>query len=278
MLPSAIRGLRLRRPGCGTGTRPGAEPEEEGIVVHLPHMSPKCNIRAKTCRFCTLPEPDRIALRTDNFVVLMGLGPIAIGYCLILTRKHYASFAELPKGQLSEFLQVAEAVQFTQRKVFGASVLFEHGRNGGCLPHGHDDELCYHAHMHLLPTAANLADAVSADYSLQVLADWKDLSRKARRNSYLLVQDGKDLNCIINPQALPPRYLRTKAAEQVLNDAALADWQAFPSYDLVRKGKKALETELHLAWYSRSQRMFQRPSLRRLPQRGKPAERVIKSR
>jgi diadenosine tetraphosphate (Ap4A) HIT family hydrolase len=246
-------------------------------VVHLPHMSPKCSIPASTCRFCALPEPDRIALRTSNFVVLMGLGPIAIGYCLILTKRHYASFAELPKGQLSEFLQVVAAVQFTQRKVFGASVLFEHGRNGGCLPHGHDDELCYHAHMHLLPTTANLADAVSADYSLEVLAGWKDLSRKARRNSYLLVQDGKYLNCTVNPQSLPPRYLRTKAAEQVLNDGALADWQAFPSYGLVQEGKRAIQTELQLAWDSRRQRMFQRPSLLRLPQWGKLPERVNES-
>jgi diadenosine tetraphosphate (Ap4A) HIT family hydrolase len=217
-----------------------------------------------------LPEPERIALETPNFVVLMGLGPITIGYCLIITKKHYASYAELPKGQLPEFLRVIEAVQSTQRKVFGASVLFEHGRNGGCLPHGHDDELCYHAHMHLLPTTANLADAVSADYSFKVLRGWKDLSRKARRNSYLLVQDGGYLNCTINPQALPPRYLRTKAAEQVLNDAALADWQAFPSYDMIHRGKEAIQTELLLAWQSRTERIFQWPPPLKLPQWGKP--------
>jgi diadenosine tetraphosphate (Ap4A) HIT family hydrolase len=244
------------------------------MMVYSRYMSSKHNVTTRACRFCTLPEPERIALVTPNFVVLMGLGPIAIGYCIIITKLHYASYAELPKGHLSEFLQVVEAVQETQTKVFGASVLFEHGRNGGCLPYGHDDELCYHAHMHLLPTAANLADAVRADYPCQVLPSWQHLSRTARRNSYLLVQDGNYLSCTVNPRALPPRYLRTKAAEQILNDATLADWQAFPSYDLIDEGKKAIQTELQLAWQGKRETMNQRAFFPRFSQRMRSAERM----
>lgn len=247
-------------------------------MVHLRHMSSKHYITTKTCRFCALPEPERIALETPNFIVLMGLGPIAIGYCIIITRMHYASYAELPKGNLAEFLQVVETVQNTQKKVFGASVLFEHGRNGGCLPHGHDDELCYHAHMHLLPTAANLAGAVRADYPCQILPSWVHLSRTARRNSYLLVQDGNYLNCTLNPQALPPRYLRTKAAEQILEDATFADWQAFPSYDMIREGQEAIQAELQFAWRARPDTMHQRASFSWFPQLKRPAERTAKSR
>jgi diadenosine tetraphosphate (Ap4A) HIT family hydrolase len=246
-------------------------------MVHWQHMSPKFGITTKRCRFCTLPEPWRIALRTPNFFVLMGLGPIAIGYCIIITKRHYTSYAELPKGHLPEFLKVVEAVQETQKKIFGSSVLFEHGRNGGCLPHGHDDELCYHAHMHLLPTTANLAGAVRDDYQIKALPSWEHLSRTARRNSYLLVQDGNYLNCIVNPQELPARYLRTKAAEQVLADATLADWQAFPSYDMIREGKEALRPELVLAWQSKGEAMSQRSPLFRLPPFRKSAARMAQS-
>jgi len=223
------------------------------MMIDLRHVSAQHSITTRKCRFCMLPEPWRIALQTSNFVVLMGLGPIVIGYCIIITKKHYASYAELPDRHLPEFLELVETVQETQRKVFGASVLFEHGRNGGCMPYGRDDKLCYHAHMHLLPTNANLAGAVSADYSLEVLPSWTHLSRTAQRNSYLLVQDGHYLNCTVNPQALPARYLRTKVAEQVLADATLADWQAFPSYDLIREGKEALAPELVLAWQSKQE-------------------------
>lgn len=243
-------------------------------MVYLRHLSSKNRNTVKTCRFCMLPEPERIALETTNFIVLLGLGPIAVGYCIIITKTHLASYAELPKGQLPEFKQLVDAVQETQKKVFGASVLFEHGRNGGCLPYGHDDELCYHAHMHLLPTTADLARVVSKDYEYQVLTGLEDLSRTARRSTYLLVQDGSELNCTVNPQALPPRYLRTKAAEQVLNDAALADWQAFPSYDLVRQGKEAIQTQLQHAWQARQQPFDWRPSLTWIPQLRKPAERM----
>jgi diadenosine tetraphosphate (Ap4A) HIT family hydrolase len=248
-------------------------------MVHLPYMFSKYGVTSKTCRFCMLPEPERIALETPNFVVLMGLGPIAIGYCIIITKKHYASYAELPDWYLPEFLEVVKTVQNTQRKVFGASLLFEHGRNGGCLLGSHNDELCHHAHMHLLPTIVNLASAVRADYPLEFLPGLDHLSRTARRGTYLLVQDGDDLNCTLNPQALPPRYLRTKAAEQVLNDAALADWQAFPSYDMIFEGKQAMQTELLLAWQeSRREASVQRPLPFRFPQWRKPAGSITKSR
>jgi diadenosine tetraphosphate (Ap4A) HIT family hydrolase len=249
-------------------------------MLHLPYMSPKYSLPIATCRFCTLPEPDRIVLETPNFVVLMGLGPLVIGYCLIITRRHYASYAELPRKYRPEFIEVVKAVQSTQQKVFGDSVLFEHGRNGGCLPRGHDDELCYHAHMHLLPTAANLAGAVSADYSFEVLPGLKYLSRTARGSSYLLVQDGNSVNCTVNPEALPPRYLRTKVAEQIPVDVALADWQAFPSYDMIYKGKEIMKPELDEAWQSRPGQGVQWSSRLRLPQfpLRKPAQRMIKSR
>lgn len=248
-------------------------------MIRLPYKSPRCQPPSGTCRFCILPERDRVALETDNFVVLMGLGPIAIGYCLIITKDHYGSYAEIPKRQLGEFKAVVDTVQSTQKTVFGSSVLFEHGRNGGCLPRGRDDDLCYHAHMHLLPASINLATAISDDnYSHEVLKGWNHLSRRVRRNSYLLVQDGDDLRYTIDPPSLPPRYLRTKAAEQVLKDSTLADWQAFPSYDLIREGKAAIQAELHAAWNTRRAVICEPPLFLKLPQWGKTAARASQPR
>jgi len=224
------------------------------------------------CRFCALPEPWRIVMRTSNFIVLMGLGPIAVGYCLIITKKHYACYAEVPRKYLYEFLDVLETVQVSQQKIFGASLFFEHGRNGACLAHG-DEDLCYHAHMHLLPTNINLADAVRTDYPTENLPSWEDLSCIYAKlpGSYLLIQDGSKLEYVANPPALPGRYLRTKAAEQVLGDPTLADWQAFPSYEMIREGKKAIEAELLLRWQSKQTRGRLRRSPASIPSKVRAA-------
>jgi diadenosine tetraphosphate (Ap4A) HIT family hydrolase len=223
-------------------------------LVRSPHMADGARAKASACRFCTLPEPWRIVLETPNFLVIMGLGPIVVGYCVLITKEHRSCYAELPAQHFGEFLQVVDAVQSCQRDGLGASLLFEHGRNGGCLPHGHDDELCYHAHVHLLPTTANLAESIRSDYSTEELSDWPSLAVRyaSQGGSYLLVQDGENLAYVSNPEALPGRYLRTKAAKEILGDPILADWQAFPGYEMIHEGKVALEDRLRQSWQLKS--------------------------
>lgn len=185
-------------------------------------------------------------------MVIMGLGPLVEGYCLIITKEHQSCCAAIPSGHLPEFRYVLAAVQASQQLVFGSSLFFEHGRNGGCLPNGHDDDLCYHAHLHVIPSTINLAAAVRADYATDSLPSWEQvvLSNKRRIVPYLVVQDGPELAYVPDPQGLPGRYLRTKAAKLLFGDSLLADWQAFPAYDTVRSGKALLEDTLRKTWHS----------------------------
>lgn len=202
------------------------------------------------CRFCVLPEPWRIVLETPNFFVLMGLGPISVGYCILITKPHEPCYAALSTEHAEEFLRVINAVQTSQRQVFGSSIFFEHGRNGGCLPYAHDDDFCYHAHLHLLPADIDLAAAVREDFATEALSSWRDLARETQSGSvpYLLIQEGDVLASVRDPQKLPGRYLRMKIAEKILGDPLYADWQALPSYDMIREGQAALAGTLHREW------------------------------
>jgi diadenosine tetraphosphate (Ap4A) HIT family hydrolase len=197
-----------------------------------------------------LPEPWRIVLDSSHFVVLMGLGPISVGYCILITKKHEPCYAALPAEHIEEFLRVASAVQASQRQVFGNSIFFEHGRNGGCLPPAYDDDLCHHAHLHLLPADIDLAAAVRDDFTVEALGSWQDLMDTTQSGSvpYLLIQDGDKLACVRDPQKLPGRYLRAKTAEKILGDPVYADWQALPAYDIVRAGQAALRDTLRREW------------------------------
>jgi hypothetical protein len=183
----------------------------------------------------------------------MGLGPISVGYCILITKWHESCYATLPAEHHAEFQCIINTVQVSQRQVFGSSIFFEHGRNGGCLPDTCDD-LCYHAHLHLLPADIDLAAAVRDDFSAEALLGWRDLARTTRAGAvpYLLIQDNDVLACVLDPQGLPGRYLRTKVAEKILGDPLYADWQALPSYDMVREGQAALEGTLRRQWQFRA--------------------------
>jgi diadenosine tetraphosphate (Ap4A) HIT family hydrolase len=197
------------------------------------------------CRFCTLPEPWRVIKQTKDFVVIMGLGPLTEGYVVIITRRHVSCCAAIVRENLSEFECLIRAVQDTQTRVYGASLFFEHGRSGACLPEGHGQDSCYHAHLNIFPTSFDLKAYVAADYSLQDLNNWQKVHDEyaVAEEPYILVQDADLISYVATPDKLPKRYLRTKLAT-MLGEPGLADWEAFPSYDLIRLGKSRIGSQL----------------------------------
>src|SRR5947209_11607089 len=109
----------------------------------------------ESCRFCIRPDPDRIVVTTDNFYVMMSLGPLVEGYTLLVSRKHISCCAEIADANLQEFNAWEGIVKEAQNKAYGQSVVYEHGRTGSCL---HLSEAhCYHAHLHMVPTGFSLA-------------------------------------------------------------------------------------------------------------------------
>lgn len=75
------------------------------------------------CRFCFLPEPWRIIWSTPNFNVQMGLGPLAEGYALILSKYHYACCAELPVAYGDEFDELVRMVGATHQPLWSFHVV-----------------------------------------------------------------------------------------------------------------------------------------------------------
>lgn len=206
------------------------------------HRGPSFNAE---CNFCTLPESWRIVHESPNFVTQMGLGPLVEGYALILTRAHFSCISDLDADLLDEFRYVLQLMQNAQREVYHHSLFFEHGRSGACVPEGQGEDLCYHAHLHLLPSEIDLARLVSADFALERLHDWDEVTRSYQQDHlpYILIQDGAYIRVARTPDGIPKRYLRTKLAT-ALGESALADWAAFPSYSVVRDGWNRLHAVL----------------------------------
>ncbi|MGH3278332.1 MAG: HIT family protein [Trebonia sp.] len=197
------------------------------------------------CRFCCLPEPWRVIRTTEHFNVQMGLGPLAEGYVLILSKSHYSCCAELPESQSAEFSDLVRLVREAQVGLYGMSLMFEHGRSGACLPPGNGEDLCYHAHLHFLPCTVNLADSIAYDFATLTLDDWAAVrSRYAiSGRPYLLAEMGNRIAYAETPDKIRSRYLRRIIATG-LGKPELEDWVAFPSYDVVKAGRDKLALEM----------------------------------
>jgi diadenosine tetraphosphate (Ap4A) HIT family hydrolase len=189
----------------------------------------------RDCRFCMLPEPWRVIAETGNYRVLMGLGPLTPGYALIISKTHLSCTGAIPHEQLGEFMGLVDALSEAQIDLYGASLFFEHGRSGSCVREGGGEDLCFHAHLHLLPTHVNLARLVGVTLELNRVPSWLDVLRayEEREQPYLLAQDGNEIVLATPFSGLPPRYLRTLLARE-LGTESLSDWVAFPSYQIIR--------------------------------------------
>lgn len=200
---------------------------------------------ADECRFCTLPDKDRVVFETPNFSVLMSLGPIVEGYALIVSRLHYSCAAEIPASQLEEFMQLVDLVQRAQRSVYGLSTIYEHGRSGACLAEGEGEDHCYHAHVHLVPIDHKVRSRVKQDYPVIEVGDWAELLAYYEETGkpYLMIKDDAGVGVIEDPQDLPRHYLRSVAAELV-GEPHMGDWMAFPSYDVIAAGVDKLRPAL----------------------------------
>jgi diadenosine tetraphosphate (Ap4A) HIT family hydrolase len=198
------------------------------------------------CRFCHPPEPWRIIWSASHFNVQMGLGPLAEGYALILSKQHFSCCAELPQSHIAEFEALIQIVRQAQISLYGKSLMFEHGRSGACLPPGNGEDLCYHAHLHLLPAAINLADSISADFPAETFGTWQEIRGRYMLTGrpYLLAEKEGKIVHAETPDRIRSRYLRRIAAA-ALDKPELEDWVAFPSYSIVAAGRDKMAVELN---------------------------------
>ena len=193
------------------------------------------------CRFCIRPEPERIALRTDNFYVLLSLGPIVEGYALVVTLDHIDCCAAIPSENLEEFELLVKAVQRAQRLVYGASIGYEHGRTGGCAQDARGEPHCHHAHFHCVPLGIDLTRVIGAEFSGQNLASWSQVQElyQISLDPYLLFW-GNDAFCYFSaPSGVRRQYLRHLAADSV-GTPELADWVAFQGREKIADAKTRL--------------------------------------
>lgn len=167
------------------------------------------------CRFCFPPERDRILYETENFYVMVSLGPIVEGYLLIVSKEHIGACLHLPEKYVEEFISLKELVRNKLCTVYGSCIFYEHGKIGTSLV-GKDHHHCFHAHLHCIPISIQLNTIIEKDILQSVETDSFEnairMSNSIKR--YLYVEDYR---CkIYTPtRKIRSQYLRYKLAEAI---------------------------------------------------------------
>jgi diadenosine tetraphosphate (Ap4A) HIT family hydrolase len=193
------------------------------------------------CLFCSIqetsnpPNPeDEIIDESENFYAKAALGHFVFGYTLIVSKEHLLSFAHLPECLFPELESFRENVLDKLHQICRHPIsIMEHGainrcqRGGACIDH---------AHLHLMPLAADLHPILSKRFSLGELESISDLGRfKDAQIPYLYYQrEGLRGYGVKLAQDVPSQVLR-RIACQSLGEPGLWDWRVKPLRDVLTR-------------------------------------------
>lgn len=112
------------------------------------------------CAFCSefASGSERIITTHRDWLLLPTIGCFTAGYCLFMPYEHVDAVADLPEEQLDGVESAAEQMRSRLTRVYGPTIVAEHGARGCDLGAG----CCTHAHLHLVPVPD--PDAAFADY------------------------------------------------------------------------------------------------------------------
>jgi len=195
------------------------------------------------CLFCSIQEisnpsnpEDEIIDESENFYAKAALGHFLFGYTLIISKEHFASYAYLPEHLFPELEAFRDNIIDKLHKICQHPItILEHGamnrcqRGGSCIDH---------AHLHLMPLAADLYPILSERFSFGELGSISELRRfKDAQISYLYYQrEGLRSQAVDLLQDVPSQLLR-RIACQALGEPELWDWRVSPLRDVLQQFK-----------------------------------------
>lgn len=179
--------------------------------------------RPEQSRFQRLIPDDlerRFLWKTENFVVVPGIGHLTRGYVLIRSRSHYLSICTLPPEVLGELSQLRNEVVSALGRIFNSDVIsFEHGsvsetrKGAGCTDH---------MHLHILPVPALLHPGLSGMVELKKIRGFEKLyGYREAGKPYIYYAENLTDEFVFESTLLPKQFMRRIVASSFGRDS---DW------------------------------------------------------
>jgi ATP adenylyltransferase len=169
---------------------------------------------------------------TTEFAVIPSIGPLVAGHVLVTPKRHVRSFASLPGWQRDSGDELAARLAADLARVYDQPVhKFEHGsaRCGSTIACSVE-----HAHLHLLPTEAEVWPLI------QDAGPWRDLGTQSLATivagrEYLLYEqpNGERRVWITDETPIASQFMR-QAFAAALRIPQYWDWRTHPRREEIR--------------------------------------------
>jgi len=179
------------------------------------------------CLFCQIAkhqasvdgQPENVILyESDNFYVKPALGHFVEGYCLVITKEHARTMAELDAEECIELNGVIDELTDRLKALYPNSspnsrCIFEHGaacpsnRAGACIDH---------AHLHVLPVHCDLRSRLSGLSGTPVNGVRALTHLHSEIESYIYYQPEANLGMVYScHDRIPSQFMRRLVCKQL---------------------------------------------------------------
>jgi len=174
--------------------------------------------KSNLCLFCSPKSKTLNKLHeTLNFYLLTDGAPLGPGHLLLVPKKHFSCYGNLPKKLDKEFSLLKETISTFLGKNFGRFILFEHGILG---------QTVFHAHLHFLPTNKRVFPFAKKTYTVKKIKNFSSLKAVLEKEKGYLyfAEDSSDF--IIKAKNPPPGFFHTYLLSKLLDVPAEFDKRA----------------------------------------------------
>ncbi|MBC8435226.1 HIT family protein [archaeon] len=101
------------------------------------------------CIFCKIAKgeiPSEKVLENDNFIVIKDINPMTEGHSLVIPKKHYTTFLDVPPSLFGEYMETAKEAVFIllkETKAEGFNLLMSNFKVA--------QQEVPHVHLHIVP-------------------------------------------------------------------------------------------------------------------------------
>lgn len=188
----------------------------------------------KTCRFCNPQEKERILFETDNFYVMVSLGPIVDGYLLIVSKRHIGACFNIPEELIVEFITLKEKVNNILIMQYGNCIFYEHGKAGSSLTFENSNKHCYHAHLHCVPVNIELNKSIKKILPFKGFCSFKEARRKFKNSKRYLYVEDSCVNVYSLVKKIRNQFLRYELAEAI-GKPDLGNWIEYQNWESINR-------------------------------------------
>jgi len=182
------------------------------------------------CLFCQRDKiKDGILLESENFFVKVGIGILAPGHVMIITKEHVPCFAELPKQLIKEFTSLKNKVIENLKLNFADPIIYEHGIYGQSINH---------AHLHFLPRKnkyfdlSNIKQVLFTDIKSTSIGNMQQLADiHAKENSYFYLEIDGTKSVYHTKGKEAGKYIFRKEFARLTGLKGLENWKSMTEED-----------------------------------------------